>query len=241
MIGRDRRRARRLPRRRLRDRRPHRFRRLGVRQPAAEPAARRGGAGGAAVRRPAAARASPPAATARPSRSPTTPPPEGRAAEPPHRLHARRAGAGRRGRRAADGAGDRHALRRAHHRHPAATPSIQFAAGSATIAPESAPVVAAIQEVLADLPRGGAGDRRPHRLAGLGVGQPAPQPASAPQAVLAALRDADLPLPARDAPAATARAEPVADNATLRGPGAEPPHHLHRGGGHRGGGHGDGR
>ena len=47
--------------------------------------------------------------------------------------------------------------------------SIQFEAGSATITPESGATVTRHRRRAARLPRRGAGDRRPHRLAGIGV------------------------------------------------------------------------
>ena len=175
----DRRGAGRLPRRRRRDRRPHRRAGLGVGQPATERAARRGGARRAAGERRPRTRcpSSSPAATARPSRSPTTTPRRAgrRTAASPSRAHAGRtetapSGGGRRGRR-------RHRrLRRARRRHPRreldrVRPRLgddrrRERAGD-RLGPRGA----------ARLPGRGARGRRLHRLRGLGLGQPAAQPA----------------------------------------------------------------
>ena len=146
----------------VRDRRAHRFAGLGDGQPAAERSAGAGGADGAAVGRPAAARRL--RARLRRERA-------GRRQR--HRRRAgRRTGASpsRWSPEVAEGdlpEGDDpvRGLQRPHRRDPRRTATIQFAAGSATLAPESAPVIDDIARGAAELPGRRARDRRPHRFA----------------------------------------------------------------------------
>ncbi len=96
-----------------------------------------------------------------------------------------------------------------------AADSIQFDAGSATIAPESGKVVAAIEEALRGCPDaafeiGGHTDSQGSDSGNLRLSQ------ARAEAVLAALRAPDLPLPGLTA-RGYGEADPVADNATAEG------------------------
>ena len=93
--------------------------------------------------------------------------------------------------------------------------SIQFAAGSATIAPESQATVAAIADALRDCPEiameiGGHTDSEGSESGNLRLSQ------ERAEAVLAALRSEGLPLPGLTAKG-YGESEPVADNATAEG------------------------
>jgi OmpA-OmpF porin, OOP family len=93
--------------------------------------------------------------------------------------------------------------------------SIQFAAGSATIAPESEPVIAAIQGVLRTCPEaaleiGGHTDSQGSESGNRRLSE------DRAQAVLAALRADDLPLPGVSAHG-YGESDPIADNATADG------------------------
>ena len=94
--------------------------------------------------------------------------------------------------------------------------TIEFEAGSAEIAEASAPAVAAIGAGARRLSRRRGRDRRPHRRAGLGVGQPPAERAARRGGARRAARPTTGPLPELVA-RGYGEAEPVADNDTEEG------------------------